>query len=114
MSSFSTHVLDASRGAPAAGVGVSLAVREADGSWRIFASGATDAAGRWHPVLPELPKMPAGSYKLIFDTAAYFHERGVDSFFPSVEIDFTIRDTTQHYHVPLLLAPYSYSTYRGS
>lgn len=114
MSTISTHVLDTSLGKPAADVPVSLATRQSDGSWKIVNQGATDSDGRWRPSLPNESTLAPGTYKLTFDTAKYFHARNMEGFFPAVEITFSIRDTAQNYHVPLLLSPYSYSTYRGS
>jgi 5-hydroxyisourate hydrolase len=98
--SFSTHVLDAVTGRPAAGLRVRL---EHDG--RVVAEGRTDADGRlkgWDPA--------AGVHRVVFDTGAYLEE----TFYPEVVVTFTVTDPAQHYHVPLLLSPYAYSTYRGS
>jgi 5-hydroxyisourate hydrolase len=114
MSTISTHVLDTSLGKPAAGMFVSLAMRQADGSWKTLAYGATDADGRWRPSAANESSLTPGTYRLMFDTAAYFLARKAEAFYPSVDITFTIRDATEHHHVPLLLCPYSYSTYRGS
>ena len=109
----STHVLDASRGVPAAGVSVTLSRLEA--GWLDVESGVTDADGR-HRFLAEAP---AGTYCLSFATGAYFAARAVRTFYPEVVITFTIaapEDGTLpgHSHVPLLLSPFAYSTYRGS
>jgi 5-hydroxyisourate hydrolase len=98
----STHVLDTARGEPAAGVSVRL---EQDGVVRNRA--VTDADGR----VNDLGPVTAGRYRLIFDTGAYL---GPDAFFPSVTVEFAVADTRRHYHVPLLLSPFGYSTYRGS
>jgi 5-hydroxyisourate hydrolase len=114
MSTFSTHVLDTSLGKPAAGVAVSLSCRQSDGSWKMLAHGATNAGGRWHPSPENESALVPGTYRLGFDTAAYFRAHNTEGFFPAVEITFSIRDAAQHHHVPLLLSPYSYSTYRGS
>jgi 5-hydroxyisourate hydrolase len=114
MSTISTHVLDTSLGKPAAGIPVSLAARQADGSWKSLAQGATDSDGRWRPSAANESALSPGTYKFTFDTAAYFRAHNTDGFFPLVEITFSIRDAAQHHHVPLLLSPYSYSTYRGS
>jgi 5-hydroxyisourate hydrolase len=114
MSTVSTHVLDTSLGKPAAGVPVSLAAHQADGSWKSITQGATDADGRWRPSFANESALGPGIYKLTFDAAAYFRTRNTEGFFPNIEISFSIRDAAQHYHVPLLLSPYSYSTYRGS
>jgi len=105
-----THVLDTAAGRPARGVPVTL---ERGPDWQAIGSGVTDADGRNRTLTPAGPVEP-GTYRLRFDTAAYFSANQVSSFFPVVEIVFTIEDGAQHYHVPLLLSPFSYSTYRGS
>jgi 5-hydroxyisourate hydrolase len=113
MSAITTHVLDTSRGRPAGGV---LAVLEASegGRYRELGRGTTDADGRLKGLLPAGERPPAGTYRLTFDTGAYFAALAVESFYPTVSIVFEVRDPAQHYHVPLLLSPYGYSTYRGS
>ena len=113
MSAITTHVLDTSVGRPAAGVRVALSTTD-NGSWINLGAGATDADGRARDLLPADHKLSAGTYKLTFETRDYFRARGVDSFFPRVDIIFSVLETTQHFHVPLLLSPYSYSTYRGT
>lgn len=107
MSQVTTHVLDAALGTPAAGVPVSL--HDADGM--ILAVGITSADGRIPELGPEA--LAPGTYTVVFDTAAYFAETKTPTFYPNVTITFDIVDGS-HYHVPLLLSPYSYSTYRGS
>jgi 5-hydroxyisourate hydrolase len=111
MSAVTTHVLDAALGRPAAGVAVQLQRLDGDG-WAEIATGATDADGR----IPELgPDMLAAStYRLRFDTAAYFTATDRTGFYPEVTVAFTVTEDGGHYHVPLLLSPYAYSTYRGS
>ena len=113
MSGITTHVLDTSRGRPASGVPVLLEIRAADG-WREIASGETDADGRARQLLPPEAPLQAGTWRLTFGVGTYFEAQGVESFYPEATIVFVIRDTGQHYHVPLLLSPYGYSTYRGS
>lgn len=103
----STHVLDAALGAPAAGVLVSLSL-SAPGGWRPVESGSTGADGRHRFAARTAP----GVYRLVFATGAYFAAREVAAFYPEVTIAFTA--TGGHYHVPLLLSPFAYSTYRGS
>jgi 5-hydroxyisourate hydrolase len=113
MSGITTHVLDTSRGCPASGIRVELARIDAAGrSWPI-AHGATDADGRLRTLLPEGTPVVPGAYRLVFDTGAYFAARGVAAFYPHVVVTFTVGDEP-HYHVPLLLSPFGYSTYRGS
>lgn len=113
MISISTHVLDTSIGKPVAGLPITLALRQSDGSWKTLGSGATDKDGRLRE-FPGSGTIGAGIYKLTFDSEGYFRSRGVDPFFPQIEIVFKVTDAGQPYHVPLLLSPYSYSTYRGS
>ncbi|GGF13169.1 hydroxyisourate hydrolase [Williamsia phyllosphaerae] len=107
MSHLSTHVLDAVRGTPAHGVAVVLA--DVDGM--PIASGATDSDGRIADVAGDLG---AGTYRIRFDTGAWFAENGVEGFYPEITICFAITDPTRHHHVPVLLSPFAYSTYRGS
>lgn len=107
----STHILDTSQGRPAAGVAVTL--EQLDGTaWRRVGQGVTDADGRIKPLLETIPAV--GAYRLRFEVAAYFLLHKVESFYPSISVDFTVRATGEHYHVPLLLNPFGYSTYRGS
>ena len=105
--SLSTHVLDAVRGAPAHGVPVRLEQRTPDG-WTLLAARVTDADGR---IADLSPGLAAGSYRLVFDTESYL---GPQAFYPEVSVAFRAEGAGQHYHVPLLLSPYAYSTYRGS
>ena len=114
MSAITTHVLDTSRGRPASGVPIHLEVQEADGDWRALGAGATDDDGRLRDLLPDDSDLQPGIYRLIFDTAAYFEAHSLRSFYPHIIVVFLIHDAQQHYHVPLLLSPYGYSTYRGS
>lgn len=113
MSGISTHVLDTSTGRPAASVPVTLEALTG-GAFLAIGRGATDANGRVAQLLPPNLALSAGFYRLNFDTAAYFEARGVEWFYPHVSIVFGVADATQHYHVPLLLSPFGYSTYRGS
>ncbi|MFE5407748.1 hydroxyisourate hydrolase [Microbacterium sp. NPDC056569] len=108
MSQITTHVLDAALGSPARGIGVVLTA--ADGAE--IASGVTDEAGRISDLGPD--RLEAGTYGLTFATGEYFAETGRATFYPVVSIDFAVADPDQHYHVPLLLSPYAYSTYRGN
>jgi 5-hydroxyisourate hydrolase len=110
MRSLSTHVLDAVSGDPAAGVTVTLA--RADGAgWRELAAASTDPDGRVRDLAPH--GLDAGTHRLTFDTAAYFRAAGQAGFYPEVSITFTVAEE-RHYHVPLLLSPFAFSTYRGS
>jgi 5-hydroxyisourate hydrolase len=106
-----THVLDATIGRPAAGVPVILEHDEV-GNWRMIASAETDPDGRVEQFGPA--ELPVGRYRVTFDTGTYFSEQEVKAFYPEVHIVFELSDAAAHYHVPLLLSPFSYSTYRGS
>jgi 5-hydroxyisourate hydrolase len=112
MSPITTHVLDTRLGAPAAGVAVVLEKLDA-GAWRPIGLGATDNDGRLTTLLAEGSLTP-GRHRLTFDTGAYFQQQGVEHFYPSVTVEFEITDPAKHHHVPLLLSPFGYSTYRGS
>lgn len=107
----STHILDTSRGRPAEGVAVTLELAQG-GAWKEVARGATDADGRVKPLLAEIPE--EGSYRLSFEVAPYFQRLGAEAFFPRVQIQFVVKAKSEHYHVPLLLNPFGFSTYRGS
>jgi len=108
-----THVLDTSIDRPAAGVTVILEMRQAS-DWVPIGRGETDANGRV-TTLVEDREITRGIYRLTFDTGAYHRDQAMSvPFFPEVTITFTVRDVSAHYHVPLLLSPYGYSTYRGS
>ena len=113
MSTITTHVLDTSQGQPAAGVPVTLEV-EAAGGWQLVGKGITNADGRTSDLIAEEITLEAGVYRLIFDTAKYFATQGTEGFYPEITITFKLADPAQHYHVPLLLNPFGYSTYRGS
>lgn len=111
MSGITTHVLDTSRGAPAAGVPV-LLERAADSGWQPVGRDTTDADGRANELHSSAPG--DGRYRLIFDTGAYFRAVGDAAFYPEVTVTFVVGPGEEHYHVPLLLSPFGYSTYRGS
>lgn len=108
MSGLSTHVLDAVTGSPAIGVAVTLL----DDAGREVAEATTDDDGRVGQVNVE--ELTSGTYHLVFDTGTWFVANGIDAFYPQVDICFAVGDPTRHYHVPLLLSPFAYSTYRGS
>jgi len=116
MSSITTHVLDTARGGPAAGVPVLLELlleqRARSEEWVERGRGTTDADGRIKDLVTG-PLVP-GVYRLTFDTAVYFRSLKLEGFYPYVAIVFEVRDPAQHHHVPLLLSPFGYSTYRGS
>ncbi|BDI21414.1 hydroxyisourate hydrolase [Herbiconiux sp. L3-i23] len=110
MSQITTHVLDAALGMPAEGISVALDGWR-DGGWVSVASGMTDADGRVRDLGSE--SVDDGTYRLSFGTGEYFSRSGRDTFYPEVTVVFAVA-TGDHYHVPILLSPYSYSTYRGS
>jgi 5-hydroxyisourate hydrolase len=113
MSAITTHILDTSRGRPAGDVLVVLELRAGD-THRELGRGTTDADGRLRTLLAAGAPVAIGVYRLTFHTAGYFAALGLSGFYPEVTIAFEIRDPAQHYHVPLLLNPFGYSTYRGS
>ena len=118
MSQITTHILDTSRGKPASDVSVKLYQRkdsrEMPESWLTIGQGITDSDGRIAELLPREGALAAGTYKLRFNTKAYFDHFDSPYFYPFIEIVFEIEGDGQHYHVPLLLNPYGFSTYRGS
>ncbi|MCA1630514.1 MAG: hydroxyisourate hydrolase [Acidobacteria bacterium] len=112
MSRITTHVLDTSRGRPAAGVAVALE-RETEGGWIAAGRGTTDADGRVKDLMEAGAEVEAATYRLTFETGAYFAALGVESFYPRVVVVFST-SAGEHYHVPVLVNPFGYSTYRGS
>jgi 5-hydroxyisourate hydrolase len=108
VSGITTHVLDTAQGRPAEGVPVVLE-RALESGWQEVGRSTTDADGRARDLLSAIPE--DGRYRLTFDTAAYFGEAG---FYPEVSVTFHATQDEEHYHVPLLLSPFGYSTYRGS
>ena len=113
MSQITTHVLDTSKGKPAEGIAVTLEKSISESNWEEIASGMTNLDGRVSDLLADGETIEPGIYRMVFDTGSYFTKNGVKGFYPMVTIVFQTQDT-EHYHVPLLLNPYGYSTYRGS
>ena len=113
MSAITTHVLDTSTGKPGAGIAVSLE-RNADAGWQNIAAGTTDGDGRLKDLIGDSDVFQPGEYRLTFEVGEYFGSQGVKCFFPTVTLSFVVKDAAQHYHVPLLVSPFGYSTYRGS
>jgi 5-hydroxyisourate hydrolase len=113
MSPITTHVLDTALGRPAVGIAVVLERMEGQDSWSELGRGTTNAEGRVTTLLPDGTRLAAGNYRLRFETGAYFVSGGVAGFYPQVDVVFRVDDAGQHYHVPLLLSPFGYSTYRG-
>lgn len=114
MSAITTHVLDTAQGKPARGVPVTLEVAGDGGVWSLISRSSTDADGRIKNLLPNEATLVAGKYRLVFDTGAYFDAQRIDALYPVVTVTFDVRPPGGHYHIPLLLSPYGYSTYRGS
>jgi 5-hydroxyisourate hydrolase len=114
MNRISTHVLDLARGKPAKDVPVRLERRETSGNWLVLTSARTDNDGRCAQLLPDEKVFTPGFYRLAFDTATYFAAGKGDALYPVVEITFQVRDGESRFHIPLLLSPNGYTTYRGS
>jgi len=109
-----THILDTSRGKPAANIVVTLETRSANQIWIPLSSEKTNADGRIDHFTGLAPKIPSGTYRLTFQTEPYFKTLDVETFYPSITVTFQVRTPEKHYHVPLLLNPFGYSTYRGT
>ncbi|HKW00666.1 MAG TPA: hydroxyisourate hydrolase [Vicinamibacterales bacterium] len=114
MSAITTHVLDTSLGRPAAGVSVVLDRGGDAGQWQLVGRGQTDADGRLRTLMPADAPLTPGPYRLVFDTGKYFELRGIRPFHPSIVILFEVVAGEAHYHVPLLISAFGYTTYRGS
>lgn len=114
MSAITTHILDVSIGLPGVGIPVALERKTHSAGWQAIAEGMTDTDGRVNDLLSIKEAFLPGHYRLVFETGPYFLLRNIECFFPQVTVSFVVRDTVQHYHVPLLLSPFGYSTYRGS
>ena len=113
MSPLTSHVLDTSLGRPAAGMIVALSVLEPDDVWKLVTQRKTNDDGRVVDLLAE-GALEARTYRLRFDTASYFSSSGRASFYPYVDVVFSVGNASEHHHVPLLVSPFGYSTYRGS
>ncbi len=113
-SPITTHILDTSRGTPASGVRVTLELCTADGKWNELSSGVTNTDGRVQDLMAGKTLPGSGRYRLTFETGKYFNSQGIDTFYPFVVVTFEIKDAGSHFHVPLLISPFGYSTYRGS
>lgn len=113
-SPITTHVLDTSLGKPAAGVAVALYMADPNGVFVELSRGATDADGRFASLLPASSPAASGRYRLDFAVGDYFERQERATLYPVVSIVFDLTDAGSHYHIPLLLSPFGYSTYRGS
>jgi 5-hydroxyisourate hydrolase len=114
MSPITTHVLDTTLGKPGRGIAVVVEIGLDDGSWTELACGVTDGDGRIAQFSPPLKAPKPGLYRVRFFTAAYFRAMEVQGFYPEVDVIVQIDEPDQHYHIPLLLSPFGYTTYRGS
>ncbi|TGE14696.1 hydroxyisourate hydrolase [Hymenobacter elongatus] len=113
MSQITTHILDTTAGRPAQGVTIALFAQQPGDVWQELARGRTNADGRIPDLLPKEQHVPLGTYKMKFFTQEYFERQSTANFYPFVEIVFHVL-AAEHYHIPLLLNPFGYSTYRGS
>jgi len=114
MSPITTHVLDTALGCPARGMEVVLDRRNSDESWTEVGRGHTNADGRLISLMSDQSLLATGIYRLQFLTGAYFASQSVSGFYPAVQVQFLVDNPAGHYHVPLLLSPFGYATYRGS
>jgi 5-hydroxyisourate hydrolase len=114
MNGISTHILDIAVGKPAKDVSVRLEKQNTSADWRLLTSARTDQDGRCAQLLPEGEDLSAGIYRLSFDAGSYYALQKIDALYPVVEVTFLARDGESHFHIPLLLSPNGYTTYRGS
>lgn len=114
MTRISTHVLDINRGKPAQHVPVRLQRQLESGEWTLVASSHTDVEGRCAQLLPQNTSLEPGIYKLAFDVASYQTDNHIETLYPVIEITFRVAEGESHFHLPLLLSPHGYTTYRGS
>ena len=114
MGAITTHVLDTSIGQPAASIAVALERRDGGGQWKPVGRGETNADGRLRTLMPDNAALEPGHYRLVFETGKYFAAQKIATLYPSVVIVFEAAAGERHYHVPLLIGPFGYTTYRGS
>jgi 5-hydroxyisourate hydrolase len=114
MRRISTHILELVHGKPARDVLVRLEKKHETGDWRLLNSARTDQDGRCPQLLQEAEDVSSAEYRLIFDTGSYYALQKIDALYPRVEVTFQARDGESHFHIPLLLSPNGYTTYRGS
>jgi 5-hydroxyisourate hydrolase len=112
-SPITTHVLDTRTGLPAVAMAIELESLVHD-QWRSLGHGVTDANGRITDILPSDFSLSSGRYRMTFETGPYFQLQAVTHFYPLVVIEFEVHAASEHYHIPLLISPFGYSTYRGS
>ena len=109
----SVHVLNLENGLPSAGVSVTLEQQVGD-HWQALSKGVTNQQGRIAELFPANRSMTPGEYRVVFKTGDYYKKANRETFFPEVPVIFQVKQADQHYHIPLLLSPYGFSTYRGS
>ena len=109
----SVHVLNLENGLPSPGVNVTLE-KHVGKDWQALSQGVTNEQGRIGELFPAKQTLEAGEYRVVFKTGEYFKKVGRDTFFPEIPVIFEVKNVDQHYHIPLLLSPYGFSTYRGS
>ena len=109
----SVHVLNLENGLPSPGVNVTLE-QHVGKDWQALSQGVTNEQGRIGELFPAKQALEAGEYRVVFKTGEYFKKVGRDTFFPEIPVIFEVKNVDQHYHIPLLLSPYGFSTYRGS
>ncbi len=109
----SVHVLNLENGLPSPGVNVTLE-KHVGKEWQSMSQGVTNEQGRIGELFPAKQTLEAGEYRVVFKTGEYFKKVGRDTFFPEIPVIFEVKNVDQHYHIPLLLSPYGFSTYRGS
>ncbi|AOZ13193.1 MULTISPECIES: hydroxyisourate hydrolase [Pseudomonas] len=109
----SVHVLNLENGLPSPGVNVTLEQHVGE-NWQPLAQGVTNEQGRISELFPAKKALETGEYRVVFKTGDYFKKAGRDTFFPEIPVIFDVKNVDQHYHIPLLLSPYGFSTYRGS
>jgi len=114
MKRISTHILDLVHGKPASGMPVRLQMQNGSGDWRLLTSAYTDQDGRCAQLIPDGAELTAGIYRLSFDTGSYYSAKSSSALYPVVEVTFQVREDESNFHIPLLLSPNGYTTYRGS
>lgn len=113
MSAITTYILDTTSGKPGAGIPAVLERKTHSAGWLAIAEGITDVDGRINDLLSKKDVFLPGHYRFIFEIGPYFLLQSIDCFFPQITVSFVVKDSMQHYHVPLLLSPFGYSTFRG-
>jgi len=114
MTGISTHVLDTAKGTPARDLPVRLEREESSGQWSVIGLARSGSDGRCGQLLPQGQELSPGTYRLAFDNASYFEAQGVAALYPVVQVTFSVRKGETNFHIPLLLSPHGYTTYRGS